>query len=66
MNPRDLQLHWQELKSKAKQAWPRLTDAELDVINGDVARLIDKVRDSQHVSQEEAQEEVEAWLKSLR
>lgn len=62
----DIRNDWPRLQSQAKVAWPALHDAELEVVQGDRERLIDKVRDAQSMSHEAATEEVEAWRQGLR
>ena len=61
----DIRMDWPRLRSHAKRAWPALHEAELEVVQGDRGRLIDKVRDAHHLSHEAAAEEVEAWRRSL-
>lgn len=56
---------WDNVKHQAKRSWPSLHEAELEVIDGNRSKLIDKVRDAQSMSHEAAAEEVEAWRRSL-
>ena len=48
-----------------RQPGPRLDDAELEVVGGDRGKLIDKVRDAQSLSHEEAEVEVDSWANNL-
>lgn len=61
----EVERNWEDVKGRAKEAWPSLHPAELEVINGDRSRLVDKVRDAQSMSHEAAVEEVEAWRRNL-
>lgn len=61
----EIRERWGDLQKHAKQAWPALHPAELEIIDGDRDRLIDKVRDAQSMSHEAAAKEVEAWRRHL-
>ena len=62
----EIQTNWDTYKQDAKRTWPRLDDAELEVANGDRGKLIDKVRDAQSISHEEAEVEVDSWADNLK
>ncbi len=40
-----MQHHWVEAKSFLKRQWPRLTDVDLEEIDGEYDRLIIKIKD---------------------
>ncbi len=40
-----LQTHWGEIQPFLKQEWPRLTQVDLDEINGHYDRLIQKIHE---------------------
>ena len=61
----EVQTNWDTYKQDAKATWPRLHDAELEVAGGDRGKLIDKVRDAQSISNEEAETEVDSWAENL-
>ena len=61
----EIQSNWDTHKQDAKKTWPRLNDAELEVANGDRGKLVDKVRDAQSISNEEAETEVDSWAENL-
>lgn len=58
-------MYWSRSRLHAKVAWPALHDAELDIIQGDRSKLIDKVREAQIMWHEAAAERVEAWRRTL-
>ncbi|HEX7022500.1 MAG TPA: hypothetical protein VF171_06560 [Trueperaceae bacterium] len=66
MKWQQIERNWDQLKDDAKQAWPHLTEAELEVVHGQRDKLVDKVRDREHMSHEAAQMEVDSWQRSLR
>lgn len=61
----EIQANWEQYKVEAKQNWPRLNEAELEVTGGERDKLIDKVRDGQGVPHEDAAFEVDSWAQNL-
>lgn len=66
MDWNEIQSNWDTYKQDAKKTWPRLDDAELEVVNGDRGKLVDKVRDAQGLSNKEAETEVDGWADNLQ
>ena len=66
MDWNEIQSNWGTYKQDAKKTWPRLVDAELEVVNGDRGKLVDKVRDAQGLSNKEAETEVDGWADNLK
>lgn len=40
-----MQEHWEEVKKFLKQEWPKLTDVDLEEIDGEYDRLITKIKE---------------------
>lgn len=64
MNEQVLKGRWTELKGKAKEKWGRLSNDELEEIDGNIDQLIGRLQQRYGLVQEEARKEVEAWLKA--
>ena len=62
MNEQILKGRWTELKGKAKEKWGRLSNDELEQIDGNVDQLIGALQQRYGLVQEEARKEVNAWL----
>jgi uncharacterized protein YjbJ (UPF0337 family) len=45
ITPNRMQKHWDAVKPYLKREWPRLTDVDLEQIDGEYDRLIGKVRE---------------------
>jgi uncharacterized protein YjbJ (UPF0337 family) len=58
--------NWKEIKGKARQAWGKLTDDELDKIAGKREELEGMIQKRYGVSKDLAQKDVEDWLKKVR
>ena len=43
--PNRMQRHWEAVKSLLKKDWPKLTEVDLEEVDGEYDRLIHKVRE---------------------
>jgi uncharacterized protein YjbJ (UPF0337 family) len=57
--------NWTEFKGKVQQKWGKLTDDDLDVIEGKQKELIGRLQQRYGVAKEEAEREINTWLKSV-
>ena len=57
--------NWKQFKGRAKEKWGRLTDDDLDVINGRQEQLEGKIQDRYGFAEDQAKKDVEAWFRSL-
>ena len=64
MNSETLKGQWKQLKGKAKTQWGKLTDDDLDQIDGHKDQLVGKIQERYGRSKEEAQKEVDAFYRS--
>ncbi|RVU38997.1 CsbD family protein [Hwanghaeella grinnelliae] len=64
MNEQILKGRWTELKGQAKEKWGRLTNDEIDQVDGNVDQLIGKLQQRYGLVEEEARKEVNAWLEA--
>ncbi|MEZ5490465.1 MAG: CsbD family protein [Gammaproteobacteria bacterium] len=54
---------WKKLKGRAKQQWGKLTDDELNRVNGSAEELSGLVQERYGLSREEAKKQVDQWMK---
>ena len=66
MDRDELARDWLTLKREARLIWGRLTDDDLDYVNGDIERLIARVQERYDYRREAALEEVESFLRRYR
>ena len=52
---------WEQLKGSAKTKWGKLTDDDLDVINGQKEQLVGRIQQRYGIAKEEAQHQVDEW-----
>jgi uncharacterized protein YjbJ (UPF0337 family) len=65
MNRDILQGKWTELKGKVKKQWGKLTNDDLDVIEGSSEELIGRLQKTYGYGREEAEREVDEFLGSV-
>jgi uncharacterized protein YjbJ (UPF0337 family) len=57
--------NWKQFKGRAKEKWGRLTDDDLDVINGRQEQLEGKIQERYGLAKDQAKQDVQAWFNSL-
>jgi uncharacterized protein YjbJ (UPF0337 family) len=65
MNKDTIQGQWTQLKGQIQSKWGRLTDDQLDEINGDRKILCGKVQEAYGIAKDEAEKQVAEFEKSL-
>jgi uncharacterized protein YjbJ (UPF0337 family) len=58
--------NWKLFKGKVKEQWGKLTDDELDVIDGKRDQLVGKVQEQYGISKDEAERQVQTFESGLR
>ena len=61
MNKDTLKGQWTQLKGAAREKWGKLTDDDLDQIQGRSEQLVGKIQERYGIARDEAQREVDAW-----
>ena len=61
MNSDQLKGKWKQIKGPVKERWGKLTDDDLDVIDGQSDQLIGKIQERYGVAREVAQKQVDEW-----
>ena len=65
MNTDQLKGNWKQFIGKAKEKWGRLTDDDLDIINGRQDQLEGKIQERYGLQKDQAKKDVDAWFRSL-
>jgi len=63
MNRDVLKGQWTQLKGKVREQWGKLTDDEIDQMQGNAEMLIGKIQERYGHSRDEAEREVENWYR---
>lgn len=56
--------NWKEFKGKVKQKWGDLTNDDIDVIEGKREELAGRLQQRYGLAKEEAERQIDTWLKS--
>ena len=64
MNQDRMEGNWLQFKGKVKEQWGKLTDDDLDVIAGKRDQLLGKIQQRHGLTQEQAEQEVHAWIRN--
>lgn len=65
MNVDQIAGKWKQIRGLAKQQWGKLTDDDLDMIDGKRDVLIGKLQARYGYAREEAQRRADEWMKSV-
>jgi uncharacterized protein YjbJ (UPF0337 family) len=66
MNWDQMQGKWKQLKGSLRQKWGKLTDDDLEQINGNRDKFVGILQERYGIAREEAQRRADEWAKSLR
>jgi uncharacterized protein YjbJ (UPF0337 family) len=61
MNSDTLKGQWTQLKGQMRKQWGKLTDDEVDQIQGNAEILIGKLQERYGYSREQAEQELDRW-----
>jgi uncharacterized protein YjbJ (UPF0337 family) len=64
MNTDQIQGKWTQLKGEAKVQWGKLTDDDLDQVEGNVQKLAGRIQERYGYEREKAEREVDSFFKS--
>jgi uncharacterized protein YjbJ (UPF0337 family) len=64
MNRDILKGQWTQLKGKIREQWGKLTDDEIDQMQGNAEMLVGKIQERYGYQREQAEQEVDRWLNS--
>ncbi len=65
MNWETIEGKWKQVKGQAREKWGKLTDDELDQIDGKREQLIGKVQEKYAIAREKAEQEVKEFQSSF-
>lgn len=61
MNKHIIEGNWEQLKGQLQKQWGKLTNDDLEVVQGNSKILAGKIQERYGVSQEEAEEQYKRW-----
>lgn len=57
--------NWKQFKGSAKEKWGKLTDDDLDVVNGKREQLEGKIQERYGYGKDQVKKELDDWSKTL-
>ena len=66
MNSDQMKGKWKQMKGSVKERWGKLTDDDLDVIDGQHEQLVGKIQERYGIAKEVAQKQVDEWNATAR
>jgi uncharacterized protein YjbJ (UPF0337 family) len=66
MNTDQLKGKWHEMKGEAKIQWGKLTDDDLEQVNGNAEKLVGRIQERYGYAREKAAKEVEQFQRRQR
>lgn len=64
MNWEQIEGQWKQFKGNIKGAWAKLTDDDIELLNGKRDVLIGKLQERYGIVKEDANRQVDAWLET--
>lgn len=65
MNKNIFEGKWEQLKGNVQKNWGKLTNDDLDVINGNIKILAGKVQEKYGITKDEAQKQIDDYKKKM-
>jgi uncharacterized protein YjbJ (UPF0337 family) len=65
MNWDRIEGNWKQFSGKAQQQWGKLTNDDLDVVEGRRTELVGKIQERYGVAKDEAEQQVDSWLQNM-
>lgn len=66
MNWDQVEGKWKQVKGEAKEKWGKLTDDDLNVIDGQRQQLIGRIQERYGIAKEAAEKQVDEFVKALK
>lgn len=65
MNWDHIEANWDQMKGKLRSKWGKLTDDDMEVIKGKRDILLGKLRERYAFEKDNAEQELDTWLRQL-
>jgi len=65
MNWDRIEGNWKQVKGRAKAQWGKLTDDDLDVIEGRREQLVGKLQERYGIARDDAERRADSWIQAI-
>ena len=66
MNWDRIEGNWKQFSGKVKQQWGKLTDDDLQVVEGRRVELVGKIQERYGIARDEAEKQVDSWMRNMQ
>ena len=65
MNWNQIEGNWKQFRGRAQQQWGKLTNDDLERIEGHRIELIGKIQERYGIAKDEAEKQIDNWLRRM-
>jgi uncharacterized protein YjbJ (UPF0337 family) len=65
MNWDRLEGNWKQVKGKVQQQWGKLTNDDLNLVEGKRTELVGRIQERYGIQRDEAERQIDSWLRNL-
>ena len=57
--------NWKQIKGKVQQKWGKLTNDDLNLVEGKRTELVGRIQERYGIERNEAEQQIDSWLRNL-
>ena len=65
MNQDTLKGQWTQLKGSVREQWGKLTNDDLNLVEGKRTELVGRIQERYGIRRDEAERQIDSWLRNL-
>jgi uncharacterized protein YjbJ (UPF0337 family) len=65
MNWDRIEGNWKQFRGRAQQQWGKLTNDDLNVVEGRRQELVGKIQERYGIAKDEAERQVDTWIRNM-
>lgn len=65
MNWDRIEGNWKQFRGQVQQQWGKLTNDDLDTVEGRRVELVGKIQERYGIAKDEAEKQIDAWLSNM-
>jgi uncharacterized protein YjbJ (UPF0337 family) len=65
MNWDRIEGNWKQFRGQVQQQWGKLTNDDLDTVEGRRTELVGKIQERYGIAKDEAEKQVDSWMRNI-
>jgi uncharacterized protein YjbJ (UPF0337 family) len=65
MNWDRIEGNWKQFRGRVQQQWGKLTNDDLDTVEGRRTELVGKIQERYGIAKDEAEKQVDSWMRKM-